>query len=782
MTPSPSTPEQSPRGPLFAQFLDRPLDRPLLWVWLMGLSLTLLVVIGGGLGYQLFVKARQKTTSEYAVTGVISGMTQHLVSGMRHQERELQQVAQLFMHRGTTQPPNLYAVSIVRADGQADATGKPLGQHQRSTATAALAEHQRHNNTEMQISGPIQNQKTGAWSLQLSRRINLENGLFYGIVLSEFNLDEVEQFFSQTRFMDDSVAVLFHRDGRVLLETSDAGSRYSGRAHPLPLGWQESSAIGDPASTFLAHNRVSEMAGHDGIDRYYVWHKVPNYPLFVMKGVSLASIAQLTRPIRLTIMMLVLLAIGVILLATGGLHLYVRQVNFTLKQRQEAEQTLRNNEERLHFALAGSGSAEWELQLPEGRLSVSSHMASLLGYPVRTGPYEPPDWRGFVHPDDQAKMAPMFALRDSTTDLTQVVTLRARAQNGNYRWLQYRGRTTSRDAAGKATRLSGLARDVTEQQAIQAQMLDRTAQLDAIFSLSPDAYVAFDKDRLVKYVNPAFVTMTGWHDNAIKGMSEAQFSSRLNQLCIADRPFPGMTTMRETVPTDPGSPGELIELNGVPKRILRISLQLSDAPSVSQILYLRDVTHETIVEEMKTEFLATAAHELRTPMASIVGFAEILCTHPLPAQDQLEFAQIIWRQSLHLAGILDELLDLSRIEARGGKGLVLETIDLRTQLDDVIAALVLPQGRDAPNVVLPPLLCKADRGKVSQVLENILTNAYKFSGPGTEVSVTTAKPSQHATSGRAMVGLVIRDAGIGMTSEQLALDAGTANCSTCPVP
>ena len=341
-------------------------------------------------------------------------------------------------------------------------------------------------------------------------------------------------------------------------------------------------------------------------------------------------------------------------------------------------------------------------------------------------------------------------------------------QNGNYRWMQYRGRITSRDENGKVTLVSGLARDVTEQQIAQSIVRDRTAQLDVIFNLSPDAFVSFDHHLKVKYVNPAFGRMTGWRDEAIKGMSEAQFSRQLSQLCVAERPFRSISVMRAAVLAGRNTTSELIELNGVPQRILRISLQLSDAPTVSQILYLRDVTHETIVEAMKTEFLATAAHELRTPMASIVGFAEILCTHPLQQAEQLEFAEIIWRQSLHLAGILDELLDLSRIEAHGGKGLLLASLDLTAKVNEVVKAFPLPEGRDAPTVNLPPLTCKADRDKVRQVLNNVISNAYKFSGPGTGITITPAKPAVHPVSGRRLIGLVVQDAGIGMTPEQLA--------------
>jgi signal transduction histidine kinase len=395
-------------------------------------------------------------------------------------------------------------------------------------------------------------------------------------------------------------------------------------------------------------------------------------------------------------------------------------------------------------------------------------LADLLALSKGDSYLDQAQWQALIHPEDLDTLQNTLARAIRQAGEGEGAVVRVRSGPDSYNWLALNGRVSQRNATGQAVTVTGLARDVTEQQRASDMVRDRTAQLDAIFRLSPDGYVSFDEHHKVKYVNPAFVTMTGWDAAAMKGLSEGDFSTRLGQLCIPERPPRSLATLRHAALETGDIPCDVIELTGTPRRIVRVSLQLSHAPTVTQILYMRDVTHETMVEDMKTEFLATAAHELRTPMASIVGFAEILCTHPLPPADQLEFAQIIWRQSLHLAGILDELLDLSRIEARGGKGLLFETLDLRTQLAEVIHAFALPKGRDAPLVTLPPLPCKADSGKVRQVLDNVLSNAYKYSGPGTAISISAAEPSQHPVSGRALVGLVIRDAGIGMTSEQLS--------------
>ena len=764
MTTPPSLARLLVKAPLPRQFLSRPLAQQLVWVWLLGLSVMVVLTTGGWLSYHFVIQQRLNSISQLSVDSILQSVQQNIDLSLQRRDLELQRVSKLALDTSAPFDAQLKNTVILRADGQTDPRSNPLSPAGIKQAAAALAAHQGQDTGQMHISAPVQNPQTGAWAPQLSRRINDADGRFQGIVLSEWDASDIQSYLLGTLYIKGGVTLLVDLDGRILFKASEAGLGTSGAVPMASLLRQQADSDGANGP----RGYLGTLDGVDNIPRLFVWRKLTHYPLYVMKGASKEGIDGLALPAKRLMFTLVLIINGLLLIATGWMHFYATQVNATLKERQESEQALRDNEQRIDFALTGSDSAEWNLHLPENRLYVSAHMSTLLGYTTETTTYEPIDWQRFVHPDDQPKLAPVFALHGSANDEALVFTLRLRAKNGAYRWMQYRGRITSRDENGKVTLVSGLARDVTEQQIAQSIVRDRTAQLDVIFNLSPDAFVSFDHHLKVKYVNPAFGRMTGWRDEAIKGMSEAQFSRQLSQLCVAKHPFRSISVMRAAVLAGHSPTSELIELNGVPQRILRISLQLSDAPTVSQILYLRDVTHETIVEAMKTEFLATAAHELRTPMASIVGFAEILCTHPLQQAEQLEFAEIIWRQSLHLAGILDELLDLSRIEAHGGKGLLLASLDLTAKVNEVVKAFPLPEGRDAPTVNLPPLTCKADRDKVRQVLNNVISNAYKFSGPGTGITITPAKPAVHPVSGRRLIGLVVQDAGIGMTPEQLA--------------
>lgn len=320
-------------------------------------------------------------------------------------------------------------------------------------------------------------------------------------------------------------------------------------------------------------------------------------------------------------------------------------------------------------------------------------------------------------------------------------------------------------AYGLSRYLIKLGRAVDARVLAQNQVQDRTEQLNTIFALSPDGFVSFDQHRRVKYVNPAFSQMTGLNELRLEGMDEMDFSAWLAARCTAATRFCGMAQLREHLNNSAQPALQLLELGNPGKTVLQVTLRQSDTQTVSQILYFRDVTRETEVDEMKSEFLTTAAHELRTPMASILGFSELLLDHTDPLTQQ-EFLSIIHTQSKAMAVILDELLDLARIEARRDKDFEFASLDLQNLCTDILAALPIPHGRAAPTVSMPaePLVLLADGGKLRQAMVNVLTNAYKYSPKGGPVGFTVAPLLRAAEAPQ--IHIQIRDQGIGMTAEQ----------------
>ncbi len=297
-------------------------------------------------------------------------------------------------------------------------------------------------------------------------------------------------------------------------------------------------------------------------------------------------------------------------------------------------------------------------------------------------------------------------------------------------------------------------------------------QLDAIFSLSPDGFVSFDTAQRVKYVSPAFLKMCGLAEASVAGLDEAGFEALFSRLCVPTAPFPGLATLRAgqvvSAPEGRSLPvRHLVELAGPGNRVLEVGIRLGDSVGVSQVLYFRDVTHETEVDRMKSEFLSTAAHELRTPMASIYGYTELMLAEDFPAEERKEMLEIVYRQSGLMISIINELLDLVRIEERRGKDFDLVRVDAATLLREAAANFKAPPGRAAPELELPESArwLRVDRKKLAQVVGNVLSNAYKYSPEGGSVRLQLVEAPADQP-GR--LGIRIRDAGIGMAPEELA--------------
>ncbi len=171
----------------------------------------------------------------------------------------------------------------------------------------------------------------------------------------------------------------------------------------------------------------------------------------------------------------------------------------------------------------------------------------------------------------------------------------------------------------------------------------------------------------------------------------------------------------------------------------------------------------------KTEFLANTSHEIRTPLAAILGFADLLDRERLETNDRREIARVIRRNGEHLLAIVNDILDITKIEA--GK-LTVEAIACSPQqiAQDVCAllrnraqtkGLALSSQVEGPEL---PRWIESDPTRVRQILVNLVGNAIKF----TERGGVTVTLSLDARGGAPGLRIEVRDTGIGMTPEEAA--------------
>lgn len=301
-------------------------------------------------------------------------------------------------------------------------------------------------------------------------------------------------------------------------------------------------------------------------------------------------------------------------------------------------------------------------------------------------------------------------------------------------------------------------RDITARKLAEASVREHVDRLHTVFSLSPDGFVVIDATGHIDYVNPAFMRMAALPETRLAGMPVAEL----------DAYFASVRDPAETYPTlelaQPGEAPELLHLQRPNACILARSVRRDSAGRT--ILYFRDVTHEKEVERMKSEFLSTAAHELRTPLASIFGFTELLLARDYDAATRRELLGTINTQSRLLTGMINELLDLARIEARRGKDFQLRPENPQALVERTVGALLVPNDKRQIDVQIldkPPAVL-IDPDKMQLALTNLLSNAYKYSPKGGDITLELA----HAPASERPVRIRVRDQGIGMTPEQLS--------------
>jgi PAS domain S-box-containing protein len=323
--------------------------------------------------------------------------------------------------------------------------------------------------------------------------------------------------------------------------------------------------------------------------------------------------------------------------------------------------------------------------------------------------------------------------------------------------------TTRRDVKGAVVGVVGVGQDITELDSYRSKVKERTRELDTIFTLSPDGFVLANSDNNIVFINTALLKMTGFKEDAFIGKSAQVFNESMASLYDMER-------MENTSVIGNEDGEHIIYLSKPTLCVLNCNQRTMyglTGEKDGQVLYIRDVTHEKEVDNMKSEFLSTAAHELRTPLASIYGFSELLLNRDYDKKMTHEMIETIHRQSLNLKHLLDELLDLSRIEARAAKDFYMVSDSLEEIVkQSCVEAEGAFNGRKVEIELLEnwPVL-SFDIEKMRQVFRNLLSNGFKYSPKSEKVLLKT---SERENKEKRQFGVSIIDKGIGMTPQELS--------------
>jgi PAS domain S-box-containing protein len=285
-----------------------------------------------------------------------------------------------------------------------------------------------------------------------------------------------------------------------------------------------------------------------------------------------------------------------------------------------------------------------------------------------------------------------------------------------------------------------------------------------------DAVIATDSAGRIMMLNPAAERLTGWTSHEAAGQGMATVFRIINEHTRATVENPIDKVLREGTIVGLANHTLLVARNGVETPIEDSAAPIVDAHGHLHgvVLVFRDAStgrslQRTLLEadRRKNEFLAILAHELRNPLAPI-RHAALIARSGSATPEQIDWSnEIIERQVGHMARLLDDLLDVSRI-TRGTLEIRRTTVAVARIVEDAteMARPLIDARRHAFDVELPdePLWLDADPLRIAQVLGNLLTNAAKFTDVGGRIALKAVRDG-------AEVELSVTDSGIGLAPE-----------------
>jgi PAS domain S-box-containing protein len=405
--------------------------------------------------------------------------------------------------------------------------------------------------------------------------------------------------------------------------------------------------------------------------------------------------------------------------------------------------------------------------------------ATLTGHPWRESLGS--HFLQYVHPSDRAVLLDAFRpLAEGALD-SNLVEVRYFRKAGGYRWVEASTKAV-RDADGTFVGTTGTLRDVTERRAADEERQRLSTNIRQLLEASGEGVYGLDARGIVTFVNRRGSEMLGYQPEELIGraMHEATHYSRRDGTPYPEDECPVTRAASQGVPCEVDDE-VMWRKDGIPLQVEYAASPVRDHGTVSgAVVHFRDISARKRVElelivardaaeaasRAKSDFLARMSHELRTPLNSIIGFANVLLKNKSGRliENDLSYLTRVATNGRHLLGLINDILDLSKIEA-GHMTLEITSVALDTLVRETVAELEV-QMRDRTvelRAEIPPSVrtIETDEARMKQVLINLIGNALKFTEHGEVVVRLETDDTGCPTR------LEVRDTGIGIPADRL---------------
>jgi PAS domain S-box-containing protein len=451
-------------------------------------------------------------------------------------------------------------------------------------------------------------------------------------------------------------------------------------------------------------------------------------------------------------------------------------INVDITERKRTEREIAEKSALLQTIL-DAAPANISLRDADGRtVFVNQHVASELGG-------APEDYIGKLPSEmfgEETGAAGEQLIREAIETAKPVLGREVRSLDGKGTTYGYSVIPFFNDA-GVVYQVLTIGLDISGLRKAEAHLQEMEARLRDILRIAPEVIISTDANGMILMFNDAAENTFGYDADAIIGQSLDVLLPE-NVLDVHGRHLKDFVEGAETARLIGGRG----EISGRRRdgSIFPADASISKLHSGGEIILtvtMHDITDRRQAEEdlraavvaaeranrAKTEFLATMSHELRTPLNAIIGFSETMSGQyfgPLGSEKYVEYADDIRSSGEHLLQLINDLLDLSAIEA-GKHQLSMEPLSVQDVIDDCAAIMSERASEKQIDYMsdvshsLPPVM--ADRRALKQIFLNLLANAVKFTPDGGKVTLT-------ATASTNAMTFEIRDTGTGIPNEKLA--------------
>jgi two-component system cell cycle sensor histidine kinase PleC len=456
--------------------------------------------------------------------------------------------------------------------------------------------------------------------------------------------------------------------------------------------------------------------------------------------------------------------------------------------------------QRIDLALVRGRCGLWDWDMARGRMYWSRSMYEMLGYRARDTMLSFGDVDDIIHPDDQDlfELAQRIAARE--TDQIDKV-FRMRHADGQWVWVRARAQVVDPNAS--ELHLIGIAVDVTEQQNLALKSATSDMRLGAAVDCLSESFVLWDAQNRLVLCNDRFQKDLGLAPaDVAPGTSKDQIEAQRlpfaveRRLANANGPRGGASYERQLadgrwllvneLKTPDGGVvaigADITQLKQHQEKLLegerRLMANLHDLHVLRKLdaertdlleelnrKFMRETERAEAASQAKSQFLANMSHELRTPLNAIIGFSEIMANAhfgPLGSDRYVEYAADIHTSGQHLLNVINDILDMSKIEA-GQVSLEREEIDLCPLISETVRVVAVQAAAKAIAVeakIPDTMTVVADRRAMKQIVMNLLSNAVKFTGKDGKILVRAKNVS-------GALNLTIEDNGCGIPKAAL---------------